>query len=541
MKRNRRLIRRQGLAEDTTLESSTLVLFAHMAASVYCPKDEISAWNCAPCKQFAFEDYKVVNVTTKVSSECGEIQSAIGYSANQNAIILTFRGTSNFGNFICDVDFDKCPTSLSIGGRVHCGFLTAWRDLRENMFYHLTTLMNANGRGNSAIYFVGHSLGGAIANIAAVDWFDNNGKSYGYESRNLGVITYGSPRVFDDTAAKGFENIGFGVSYRAVHNQDVVARLPPKFTSYRHVYRELFQREDTVIVKCNDAIGVEETNCANLVPGISVSDHLSFAGIPIGCNPYFAAIASDVYCHDTYGRKTSFGPYLYESLTRASDYFTSKSNIPIIADMITLFTTSLNINFTSFDHNFESHKFNLQLPNLSKLQIEFPVERKNNETLYPNLMIMTLQNIAHLSNLTSLVLNSFLFESKTCQSLSHTLDKLNLTILLLRLFIAPSESFSYPNATEMAELGKALDKHSKLINFTLFLEDFDDDSFKDDLFSNLKNVFPNVELELYGMIMEDVSYSEMASYFTSLNSKKLIMNEEEIDLKTGELVVEIDI
>jgi pimeloyl-ACP methyl ester carboxylesterase len=73
-------------------------------------------------------------------------------------------------------------------------------------------------------WFTGHSLGGALATLAA----DRHGDS-------AAVYTFGSPLVGDDAFAAGFNNRHEGRSFRYVNGDDLVTRVPPFFT---HINRE---------------------------------------------------------------------------------------------------------------------------------------------------------------------------------------------------------------------------------------------------------------------------------------------------------------
>jgi triacylglycerol lipase len=72
------------------------------------------------------------------------------------------------------------------------------------------------------IYVCGHSLGGAMATIAA------SRMEMSYKIKCL--YTFGSPRVGNRTWLKNckFEH------YRFVNNNDLVTRVPPAFMLYKH-------------------------------------------------------------------------------------------------------------------------------------------------------------------------------------------------------------------------------------------------------------------------------------------------------------------
>ncbi|WP_449343991.1 lipase family protein [Streptomyces tricolor] len=80
--------------------------------------------------------------------------------------------------------------------------------------------LRADGR---AVYFTGHSLGGALAMLAGARLY--------LEEPHLaadGVHTYGQPRTCDRLLAVAFHKGFGGRMYRFVNNNDVVPQLPPE-------------------------------------------------------------------------------------------------------------------------------------------------------------------------------------------------------------------------------------------------------------------------------------------------------------------------
>ena len=139
---------------------------------------------------------------------------------NVDAAIVAFRGTESrgigegsarpdFTNVITDIRTDARLKLVDSGqgGKVHQGFKEALDEVWPNLAVHLTGL-NADGK---KLWFTGHSLGAALATLAA----DRFGKV-------AGLYTFGSPRVGDDSFRDDF----WVPTYRFLHNNDVVGRLP---------------------------------------------------------------------------------------------------------------------------------------------------------------------------------------------------------------------------------------------------------------------------------------------------------------------------
>ena len=101
------------------------------------------------------------------------------------------------------------------GGKVHRGFKNALDEVWDDLAAHIEKLH----RKGLKIWFGGHSLGAALATLAA------DRCPYA-----VGVYTIGSPRVGD----KDFRDQYQVQAYRIVNNSDIVAKVPPK-GYYRHV------------------------------------------------------------------------------------------------------------------------------------------------------------------------------------------------------------------------------------------------------------------------------------------------------------------
>jgi pimeloyl-ACP methyl ester carboxylesterase len=135
-------------------------------------------------------------------------------AAASRFVIVCFRGTdvAELENLLTDVKIRLVPDEG--GGRVHSGFKAAldlvWRELSEQ----LSRL--ADGR---SLWFTGHSLGAALATLAARRF-----------PSAASLYTFGSPRVGDQE----FNDIYPVRAYRVVNDKDMVAFLPPPFR-YRHV------------------------------------------------------------------------------------------------------------------------------------------------------------------------------------------------------------------------------------------------------------------------------------------------------------------
>ena len=119
--------------------------------------------------------------------------------------VLVFRGTSAFETWLSNLN--TLQAGWDAGGLVHAGF--------KNEFYKIWDELN--GRLSEIppdvpVFYTGHSLGGAMATLAA-------------SLRSpAAVYTFGSPRVGDIAFARSLGEVPI---FRVVNNRDLVTLLPP--------------------------------------------------------------------------------------------------------------------------------------------------------------------------------------------------------------------------------------------------------------------------------------------------------------------------
>lgn len=152
------------------------------------------------------------NVTT---FDRGNVQ---GFFCSAGGVaLLAFRGTSNPGQWLRDVRF--IPWSHP-WGRVHRGFLEGVNGVELGLREFDAVAKNAEH-----VWITGHSLGGALALIAAARW-----KMKGIAPS---LYTYGQPRVGFGDFADRFAIELPGRLIRFVNQSDIVPRVPPGLL-YRH-------------------------------------------------------------------------------------------------------------------------------------------------------------------------------------------------------------------------------------------------------------------------------------------------------------------
>ena len=181
------------------MERKELLKFANIAATTYDnPKDST--------KKFKAQGYDIV--------EFFNIKGAQGYllkDANSQHV-LSFRGTevSQPSDVLADLKAGK--NLEASGGKVHVGFKGELDKLWPSIEKSLANIDN--------VYITGHSLGAAMATIAASRM----------QNKVIALVTFGSPRV----GTSAFVNSLQVTHYRVQNNCDDVTKVPFSLMGFRH-------------------------------------------------------------------------------------------------------------------------------------------------------------------------------------------------------------------------------------------------------------------------------------------------------------------
>jgi triacylglycerol lipase len=145
-------------------------------------------------------------------------------AANDESILVTFRGTEPdaIEDWMADLDFDL--VSGPFQGRVHAGFYDALSDVWYLLDREVSRLQAQRRR---QLWVTGHSLGAALATLAAALWYEA-------DHPLSGLYAFGQPRTGDREFARNFDFALKPIAFRVVNNHDIVTRTPPRSLGYRH-------------------------------------------------------------------------------------------------------------------------------------------------------------------------------------------------------------------------------------------------------------------------------------------------------------------
>lgn len=155
-----------------------------------------------------------------------------GYVAVDNTnklIVVSFRGSASIDAWRTNLEFDTVSTDICSGCTAHRGFWKSWVDARDRV---IPAVKQASTTFPSySVVVTGHSLGGAIATLAAAQL-----RNTGY---TVALYNFGSPRIGGATISTYITNQAGG-NYRLTHWNDPIPKLPLLTMGYVHISPEYY-------------------------------------------------------------------------------------------------------------------------------------------------------------------------------------------------------------------------------------------------------------------------------------------------------------
>ena len=195
--------------------------------------------------------------STESVNEIGETGGDVYIFCNNAKLVIAFRGTSftiedgfSAQDIMQDIKFNQVPLTncedFHHVAYVHNEFQEQYESLRE--FVRSRSTMLLNRYSPSEIVITGHSLGGAVSTLCALDFTRN---PIVPNRPQIKVVTFGSPKVGDHIFSVPF-NASVKICYRMVVKYDPFPNLPPWLPGleYEHIGKEIFMREpddDTIM------------------------------------------------------------------------------------------------------------------------------------------------------------------------------------------------------------------------------------------------------------------------------------------------------
>jgi len=259
-----------------------------LAWSSYCPFSVVKKWSCYWCTKSGAP--KLTNVLTAYNAKHDNFAYG-GIEKRSNSIFVVFRGTAvtSVKDWVEDSNFKlihiwKDQPKAS----VHSGFSGAWGSLRSTVYKVISSLKKTCPK--CSLNLVGHSLGGGMATLAAVDLRRSNIKV-------SSLVTLGCPRVGNSQFASYFGSLHVP-HVRWVHKHDVVPHVPLTHMGFHHVTQEYWSTDGKSFRQCSATNGEDQKCAAGLhFWDYSVSDHLNYLNVNLAAGKPF-------HCDGVYDNKS---------------------------------------------------------------------------------------------------------------------------------------------------------------------------------------------------------------------------------------------
>ncbi|KAJ3491707.1 hypothetical protein NLI96_g521 [Meripilus lineatus] len=271
----------------TAAQLSALAPYTQLARAAYCPSSRISSWSCGQACN-AIPGFQ----PTLTGGDGNAVQlHFVGYWPSQNSVVVAYQGTdpTQFLSILTDIDIVmKKPSSSLFPGLpsnilVHGGFADQHAKTATTILTEVKRLISA--KGATSVILAGHSLGGALSELAALHMVLNLPSSI-----HVKAVTYGTPRVGNPAFASYFDSKV--PDFQRINNEkDIIPIVPGRGLGFQHPHGEIHLISPNNAVACSGNDATDSKCTIATVPNIFVGnilDHLGpYQGINIGtifCN-----------------------------------------------------------------------------------------------------------------------------------------------------------------------------------------------------------------------------------------------------------------
>jgi len=279
------------------------------AYGAYCDTADLQNWDCNHCSS----NFDITSNGAGVI-DTDDLRAFMGYDHDYDRVVLSFRGTANIENWISNIDILQTvyPHYDNGAGSLHSGFYSNWLSLEDHGLSTMIKSMFA-GYPDADLLITGHSLGGALAEIAAFDISHNSD----YSTLSIGsirVIDFGTPRWADETIATRYNEV-IDSNWRIVNEWDAVPQIPLQEMGYHHTgtmvhYTDSENREYTICDSSGEEhwlIGLYNINCW-VSMYMDVTKHNQYFNEEKQCSQDSSALAASEKIMDDLSPKSQITP-----------------------------------------------------------------------------------------------------------------------------------------------------------------------------------------------------------------------------------------
>ncbi|KAG2037861.1 Alpha/Beta hydrolase protein [Suillus americanus] len=271
------------VTQMSSTQLNEIAPYAHFASAAYCPPIIINGWKCGGACH-AVPDFKV----SLTGGNDGSIQYYyVGYWPTQNTVVVAHEGTDPT-NFLADLTdayglVERLDSTLFPGVasnvKLHSGFADEHARTARTILKEVKSLISQYNA--KSVTLVGHSLGGALAEIECVFMALNLPSSIAIKG-----VTFGTPRVGNPAWAALFDSLVPDFQ-RINHKKDIVPIVPGRELGFSHVHGEVHIISEGDAVQCPGDDDATDLRCTmRSVPSLflgNIVDHLGpYQGIFMG-------------------------------------------------------------------------------------------------------------------------------------------------------------------------------------------------------------------------------------------------------------------
>lgn len=187
--------------DDTDYNPANAWWLAELCRLVYC--DRVAIRRSALAQ---------VNLHRRRFFDVDETQGFIVEARDKSFTVLVFRGTAQLEDWL--VNLEITAEDWEKGGQVHEGF----QEALDDVWGEIEPVLD---QSSGPVFYTGHSLGAALATLAAS------------LRPPRALYTYGSPRVGDAAFVETLQDVPV---YRVVNNRDAVTTVPPSLPHLKLVH-----------------------------------------------------------------------------------------------------------------------------------------------------------------------------------------------------------------------------------------------------------------------------------------------------------------
>ncbi|KAH9245818.1 hypothetical protein BSLG_004082 [Batrachochytrium salamandrivorans] len=286
LNRHNMKIKGRNPAPSTSLDDSivkTLSRYMKFSGAVYCANISTSRmWDCGElCTGETSGTQVLATLHDTKSNRHGSAVGIIAIQHNTETIIVAFRGSVFLSDWVTNFKFSIAVTAGTLfkskdrsaprNVLIHSGYRRAYLRIRKQLRFSLKAIVSLFPAYQ--IVFTGHSMGGGLASIAAMDAAVDFGPP---KTPSMHIYTYGMPRVGNSVWANWVNSISFGSVYRVARWNDPIPRIPQMFLGYRHFSQGIgIDRNDRTVNCTNTGVAGETSDCDGVKSGSpSVEAHI---------------------------------------------------------------------------------------------------------------------------------------------------------------------------------------------------------------------------------------------------------------------------